>query len=224
MKRIEPIYTDPETAPLTFLQIIRILVVISIFTNGIYLVSYLGGIYEANWFAILYYGLAVIFSIGAAVGLWKMKWSGVLHYCGIPALTIVDGVLAMGLCIYYGRTENLPSHLGQVIAGVIWLAILWVYFEKRRLLFSPVPSNMRYAKAAYLEKPIPAEPTIVPQADAPAAGQQTIGVLPTDEPKSEAPASKIPTPPPVRYCRKCGNPLLVDSVYCSACGIKIIPE
>ena len=213
MRKIESIYIDPETAPLTFLQIVRILAVIAIFTSSLNLITYLGGLNEWNWYAALYYALGIIFSIGAAAGLWKMKWSGVLSYCGIPALAIADGLLAIGLSIYYDMTDSLPSNLGRVIAGAIWLAILWVYFKKRRLLFSPAPSNMRYAKAAYLAKPV--EP-------------QTIGAPPAAEPQSEAPAadipSEIPTPPPARYCRKCGTPLLADSVYCSACGTKVIPE
>ena len=228
MRKIESIYIDPETAPLTFLQIVRILAVIAIFTSSLNLITYLGGLNEWNWYAALYYALGIIFSIGAAAGLWKMKWSGVLSYCGIPALAIADGLLAIGLSIYYDMTDSLPSNLGRVIAGAIWLAILWVYFKKRRLLFSPAPSNMRYAKAAYLEKPITAEPTIVPHSKAPAVEPQTIGAPPAAEPQSEAPAadipSEIPTPPPARYCRKCGTPLLADSVYCSACGTKIIPE
>lgn len=220
MRKIEPIYTDPETAPLTFLQIVRILAVIAIFTSSLNLISYLGGLNEWHWYAALYYALGIIFSIVAAAGLWKMKWSGVLSYCGIPALAIADGILAIGLSIYYDMTDSLPSNLGRVIAGAIWLAILWVYFKKRRLLFSPAPSNLRYAKAVCLEKPI----TAAPPSESPAAEPQTIGAPPADEPQSEAPASEIPTPPPARYCRKCGTPLLADSVYCSACGTKVIPE
>ena len=33
---------------------------------------------------------------------------------------------------------------------------------------------------------------------------------------------ELPTTPQVKFCRKCGNKLIEDSVFCSSCGTKVL--
>ena len=125
-----------------------------------------------------------------------MKWYGVLALFGTWGLSILDSIGALVIIHKYQLTyPSASTAIGQIIGCGIVAVPSWIYFMKRRLLFSPLPKNAQPMQ-------INAEYTVVP-----------------DSPPAESPAPAAPayTQRP-RFCKNCGSSLSEGCTYCTNCG------
>ena len=191
---IAPQYFTKEQTPLKyyhFLRIVLILGVIARFAQGAQLLRS-----GSNAYSLTYAVVGLLLTIAAAVGLNSMKWYGVLALFGTWGLSILDSIGALVIIHKYQLTyPSASTAIGQIIGCGIVAVPSWIYFMKRRLLFSPLPKNAQPIQ-------INAEYTVVP-----------------DSPPAESPAPAAPayTQRP-RFCKNCGSSLSEGCTYCTNCG------
>ena len=137
---ITPQYVNKEQTPLKyyhFLRIVLILGVIARFVQGAQL--FRSG---SNAYTLVYAAAGLLLTIVAAVGLNSMKWYGVLALFGTWGLIILDSIVALVIIYTYRLTyPSAATTIGQIIGCGIVAVPSWIYFMKRRLLFSPLPKN-----------------------------------------------------------------------------------
>lgn len=208
---IQPKYDRIEGTPLSFLKFVRVTLVLGTVIDLVTFIPFLTS--EADWYSIIYHLLNLTLRILAFFWLGDMKWSGVLAYCGLFLLSMLDAIAAMALSAYYGVFEGIGgTAIGRVLAAMIILAPVWVYFGKRRLLFDPAPGAKKTQE--------PAQP-------APCAPQKSIDEsLPEgrkDLESASAEDRQIDVTP-AKFCRNCGYELVPGSKFCSLCGTKVVKE
>lgn len=151
---IAPQYFNKEQTPLKyyhFLRIILILGVIARFVQGAQLLRS-----NPNAYSLIYAVVGLLLTIAAAVGMNSLKWYGVLALFGIWGLSILDSIVALVIIHTYQLTNpSASTTIGQIIGCGIVAVPSWIYFMKRRLLFSPLPKNAQPMQ-------INAEYTVVP--------------------------------------------------------------
>lgn len=111
---------------------------------------------------VVYMWVGIALVLGAAIGLNKMEWSGVRFYSALFGWQIVYNAF---LAILGARWDLFDfEYFGRPIMEVIflsvWLYFCWIYFGKRRLLFSPGAFDT------------PEEPDVTPNSEA-FSGQAT---------------------------------------------------
>lgn len=151
---IAPQYVNKEQTPLKyyhFLRIVLILGVIARFAQGAQLLRS-----GPNAYSLTYAVVGLLLTIAAAVGLNSLKWYGVLALFGTWGLSILDSIGALVIIHKYQLTyPSASTAIGQIIGCGIVAVPSWIYFMKRRLLFSPLPKNAQPMQ-------INAEYTVVP--------------------------------------------------------------
>lgn len=205
---IQPKYHSIEGTPLAFLKFARVTLVVGFVINLVGLIPLLTP--EADWYTLLYNLLGLALRVLAFFWLGGMKWRGVLAYCGLFLLMMLDAIAAIALYAYYGAFESIGPSVSRVLAAMLVLVPVWVYFGKRRLLFDPAPG----AKKAR-------EP-------APRASENRVdGSLREERKEEEGNALAEPRQTdaaPVRFCRNCGCELVPGGKFCSACGTEVVKE
>ena len=191
---IAPQYVNKEQTPLKyyhFLRIVLILGVIARFAQGAQLLRS-----GSNAYSLTYAVVGLLLTIAAAVGLNSLKWYGVLALFGTWGLSILDSIGALVIIHKYQLTyPSASTAIGQIIGCGIVAVPSWIYFMKRRLLFSPLPKNAQPMQ-------INAEYTVVP-----------------DSPPVESPAPAAPAyAQRPRFCKNCGSSLSEGCTYCTNCG------
>lgn len=210
---VQPKYDRIEGTPLAFLKFVRVTLVLGCVTRLLQTISLFA--LEGDWYSITYNLLGLTLTILALLWLGDMKWKGVLAYCGLFLLMMLDGIAAMALCAYYGLHESMGTAFGQVLAAMIILAPLWVYFGRRRLLFAPAPNTEK------TQKPIPS---------ASHASRKSISEDLETEWKGDGGFQGVSAERqqtdinPVKFCRNCGCELAPGSKFCSTCGTKVVKE
>lgn len=198
---IAPQYFTKEQTPLKyyhFLRIVLILGVIARFAQGAQLLRS-----GPNAYSLTYAVVGLLLTIAAAVGLNSLKWYGVLALFGTWGLSILDSIGALVIIHKYQLTyPSASTAIGQIIGCGIVAVPSWIYFMKRRLLFSPLPKNAQPMQINAEPMQINAEYTVVP-----------------DSPPAESPAPAAPayTQRP-RFCKNCGSSLSEGCTYCTNCG------
>lgn len=191
---ITPQYVNKEQTPLKYYHFLRIMLVLGVvarFVQGAQL--FRSG---SNAYTLVYAAAGLLLTIAAAAGLNSMKWYGVLALFGTWGLIILDSIAALVIIYTYRLTyPSAATTIGQIIGCGIVAVPSWIYFMKRRLLFSPLPKN---APPIQLD----AEYTVVPDRS------------PVESP---APAAPAYTQRP-RFCRNCGSSLSEGCTYCTNCG------
>ena len=198
---ITPQYVNKEQTPLKYYHFLRVMLVLGVvarFVQGAQL--FRSG---SNAYTLVYAAAGLLLTIAAAVGLNSMKWYGVLALFGTWGLIILDSIAALVIIYTYRLTyPSAATTIGQIIGCGIVAVPSWIYFMKRRLLFSPLPKNAQPMQINAEPMQINAEYTVVP-----------------DSPPAESPAPAAPayTQRP-RFCKNCGSSLSEGCTYCTNCG------
>lgn len=138
---IKPVYTIPETAPMKFYRFLtKFGLPVGILINIINLVTHLGN-HDLHWLDGIIMVARIVLMFFAIDGLRRMEWSGIRFLYAAVLLSL--GYNIFFLLIYL--VLSLPGLPSEAISGTISNSIIflmyWVYFSKRRLLFSTVPSR-----------------------------------------------------------------------------------
>lgn len=205
---IAPQYFTKEQTPLKyyhFLRIVLILGVIARFAQGAQLLRS-----GSNAYSLTYAVVGLLLTIAAAVGLNSMKWYGVLALFGTWGLSILDSIGALVIIHKYQLTyPSASTAIGQIIGCGIVAVPSWIYFMKRRLLFSPLPKNAQPTQINAEPMQINAQPMQI---------NAEYTVVP-DSPHAESPAPAAPTyTQRPRFCKNCGSSLSEGCTYCTNCG------
>lgn len=169
---IAPQYFNKEQTPLKyyhFLRVILIFVVIARIVQGAQLLRS-----APDAYSIFYAVAGLLLTIAAAAGMNSLKWYGVLALFGIWGLSILDSIVALVIIHTYQLTyPSISTTIGQIISCGIAAVLNWIYFMKRRLLFSPMPKNVQPMQidaertvvpdSPPVEIPTPAAPPLLPE-------------------------------------------------------------
>ncbi len=137
-------YREVEETPLKFYKFVIITLIIGLFSRGAMLLSLFARYTPdfEHWYNIGFSFACLVLNVFALMGLNSMKWYGVLCYMGRFGLIGLDALVSGAIIIFFGETElDLSTCIARIIAAVIWLIPLWIYFRHRRLLFSPPPAD-----------------------------------------------------------------------------------
>jgi hypothetical protein len=135
-------YTILQETPMLYYKILtRIILGIVLALNiGIGVVSQIGGFY----FSDAVYSLAIIgLNLYALIALARMQWSGFIALVALCAVTLLERIV---LAVQYvNEGGSAAVYAMNVLEGAVSCAVFliptWIYFNKRRKLFSPVPSD-----------------------------------------------------------------------------------
>ena len=221
--KIEPKYYIWENTPLKWYKFLvyfaLVLGILSQFVYGINLL--LSG--NAHWLDLLYCFISLAWLIFSEVQLANRKWSGAVAYC---LYFIFQGVYcSLFTVLYIAHKLPFTQLLSSAIIAFIFAPLLWIYFGKRRPLFSPWAGQ---------------QDTFVPTVANPAAENETSAFA--EEVKPEQPSYSDPeksrsTPEPdapslqqrimasreriYRCCPQCGQLVPYIQMKCD-CGYRFL--
>lgn len=192
---IKPKYFSRETAPLRFLKVIKTLLKISIGLQILFLIIYIipafGLLGEYGIGILSTYAIrigVIILTIAASENLDDWKWRGVnLLYLWLFVSCLLS---AANQIAQQGMQWSII--IGCFLGWLIWMIPMYIYFEKRRALFTPpitaIPSD------AYTQQEAQMKQFVVDDATG-----EVISETPVEEPKpvvlTYAPDFKLSGPP-----------------------------
>lgn len=138
---IKRIYTDSAATPLVYYKILRVTLIIGVIVNLYQIITLVQTNYTMYQlcYAFINFGL----TIACAIGMNIKKWVGVLCFYARMLLGVLDAFVAIGIIVYYGLDD--ASLLGQAIGQIVGAAVVffpsYIYFTKRRFLFTPWPRD-----------------------------------------------------------------------------------
>ena len=182
-------YTDVQSTPLAFLKFLRVMLCISLFISGFQAIRILT---EGDIFSAVLQLLLLAFGVVICVGLFKMKYYGVVCYFINILLNAIFYVINVFSDVNLAEDEKIVLGAMFLIVLVGLMIPIFIYFRKRRLLFSPLPRGV----------------VLPPAEQAPAAGE----AFTEDEPVNTW---------EYRYCVHCGGKHAIGDVYCPHCGKKL---
>lgn len=150
----------------------------------------------------------LVLLVMALVGFIRWKGFGWTSFMVHLGLSVGYALMTVGI---YAQYDAAGFALGNLLVVLAYSIPEGLYYMKRRYLFFPeaIPALLAQDQAEAKEVPPSAEePPTLPEVLAPS---------------EEAPAPEL-TPPPVVYCRYCGQKLLPQSLFCSGCGANISEE
>lgn len=144
---IKPVYTIPETAPMKFYKFVTTFSLpVGIFMSIIQSFSHIASVSSNKLYLI-----DASFSIGHLVLLslaWRhlrnMEWSGVRFYYADLLWSIGYNLLGICFSLVVFNSDIPVNNISSATAQVILLLLYWIYFSKRRLLFTPAPAYRNY--------------------------------------------------------------------------------
>jgi len=134
---VKPRYFHEASTPLRFLNFLKVILPISGVLQVIILLNAWG---TEDWYSTGYRIAKIILVIISWIFLYDMKWVGVLTLCGLYLLPAIDGIAVLAILAYHGALEQGGEAFGSILGAIILTSLSWVYFCKRRLLFSPAPA------------------------------------------------------------------------------------
>lgn len=142
---MKKMYDSVENTPLKFYRLLKALLPIS-FVLGTFGLIILFLEYSdiplfytlpLFWLDLFFRVLIIVLLFSAASGLSSFSWYGV------EALYMYDICLVIYRLIYsFVSGASLATYFGFLLAGVLFFLPNYVYFSKRRLLFSPPPDDL----------------------------------------------------------------------------------
>ncbi len=142
---VKPKYTSEESTPLRFLKFLKVALPILVVVRLVFFISLFSAKYGA--YSRLYYVANFALVLAATVWLNKMDWKGVLAFCGIFVLQFVDGAISLLLLASSGFAVSPWRAIGAMLGALVIPALVIVYFDKRRLLFTPLPKKKTFKPA-----------------------------------------------------------------------------
>ena len=142
---MKKVYDSVENTPLKFYRLLKALLPISFVlgTFGLIILfleySDIPSFYTLPlfWLDLFFRVLIIVLLFSAASGLSSFSWYGV------EALYMYDICLVIYRLIYsFVSGASLATYFGFLLAGVLFFLPNYVYFSKRRLLFSPPPDDL----------------------------------------------------------------------------------
>ena len=136
-------YTEIIGTPLAFYTFAKVTLIIGLFIRIITLLSSFISFQSdfEHWYNLIFGLIQLGLCLGGIIGLNAMEWYGPLCYMGAFAILIVDALVGLGIITYYGLTMDSGTYVGRILGALIWLIPVSIYFRKRRLLFSPPPTD-----------------------------------------------------------------------------------
>ncbi|MBQ3114799.1 MAG: hypothetical protein IJC06_01575 [Clostridia bacterium] len=133
-------YFSEENTPLAYYKVLKVLVIIWIIVSTCRFFSFM---LEENAFGIIEMLITLTIHIIVAIGLYKKQWNGVVALYCMYLWYILDVLISLGIYISYGIADasTYGQTIGSIIGILIWAIPTWVYFSKRRLLFTPYNEN-----------------------------------------------------------------------------------
>lgn len=105
---------------------------------------------ERSLLILIFESVLLWLVITSTIGLFKMRWSGVVRFFWIHGLSLAFCILLLVLAFRNGVSDSsLIIEIESGILPVLWIIPEWIYFRKRRLLFSPVPDDWEIADGVY---------------------------------------------------------------------------
>ena len=135
-------YTEREGTPMTYYGFVKIILVLGVIVRAFNLFnSFLDAAYDfLFWFSFVTSVVQLCLTVAALIGLFQMKWYGPICFLSNFCLLCLDALLALAISIFFG-TGGEATSLGSFLGTLVWLIPSWIYFRKRRLLFSPPPAD-----------------------------------------------------------------------------------
>lgn len=136
MKR-KHVYTDWDDTPLTFHYFATYF---SIPFNVLsFLVLILSPLYTHNGASILYIAASLGLLVGAFYCLLKRQWLGPTLLVAQRLFTVAFDIFVILLLSSKNTSYDIGPILIETLPVLIWALIIFIYYRKRRLLFSPLP-------------------------------------------------------------------------------------
>ncbi len=149
----KPKYTDFDSAPMAFYNFIKYAIWVGIVIGIIQVIGSIGmftgqplpdSLIIMGVIGIIIDIAVIVCEIIAAIGLKNMEWSGVKAYYLSFIISIVGAIILM---CYGGFAFGIdlvldPEILGQLIGNAVVFVLVKIYFDKRKLLFSPNSVNI----------------------------------------------------------------------------------
>ena len=217
-------YTSRANTPLAFHNFIRF------FSLPIGIITWLtrfsefSNIEQLNWLYVIdfiFFTTAVVLLVLAFIGF--LRWQLYGYKCLFIYLVVVNVFYLVCMAIYaaFNLTDEVNKLIGTEIVNLTYSVILFIYYRKRRQLFTSVFNKVNLTNnliksdfSATDEMNTLAENTIAkiePEAgqDIPIKDGNDVIEQGNDNVKA-------------KYCRKCGSRLEDDSRFCSLCGTEVI--
>lgn len=213
--KIKPKYFVRSEAPLLYYHFLtKFSLFVGIVLSILYAISY--GVKGQILMCLL--SLANSFLCAFSLNLLlRMEWRGVLVLLSIDIFAIM--LRAGILIVLEAHGLSLASGLGECLALVVILILNWIYFQKRRPLFTPYLTDIlpdktigAFSEPSVSQKTAPASP--ISQDNAPSSDAGSGPAQPGEAPSEPAPSS----PPKKRLFRK-----YETYVVCPGCG-SLVPK
>lgn len=197
----KPQYTEEKGTPLLFLELLEIILIIGVVTRSLILLSSFS---SEDALSLTFRVIDFLFIVVAALRIPARRWIGVLAVYGWVAFYAVASALFGAVFYSAGYVDDALSALAKLVSYSVVGALLWIYFSKRRLLFSPLPKGYTPPEP---EKPvidisdIPFEVVeeyrsdYVYPPDAPPRPGETFTIRPPKKPEESQSAPEAPAKP-----------------------------
>jgi signal transduction histidine kinase len=157
-------YTDWNWTPLAWHSFVKYVSLPLDFVINLVGISALGfGLGEVQLYTLVSMGITV----AAEIGLIRRRWWGPCCLLAGYGIAVVFGFYLVFIGAAVENPSLVSQAIGLIISGALMVGINWVYYQKRRALFSPEPVWLEAERAA--EAPVKTEYAGV--ASAPGAAQ-----------------------------------------------------
>lgn len=227
--KIKPKYFVRSEAPMLYY---RFLTKFSLFAGIVLSILYATSYGVKGQILMCLLSLANSFLCGLSLSLLlRMEWRGVLVLLSIDIFAIMLRVGILG--VLEGQGISLASGLGECLGFAVILILNWIYFQKRRPLFTPYLTDIlpdktigAFSEPSVSQKTAPASP--ISQDNAPSSDA---GSGPAQS--GEAPSEPVPSSPPKKrlfrkyetyvVCPGCGSLVPKGTRRCD-CGYDLAPS
>lgn len=196
---IKPKYSDWDNTPLKFYKFHRAILPIGCALGIIYYIVWLFDLFVLSqyfrWWVLLFrsaiYLAILVLAVIANDGLHTRMWRGVRAYYVGVLLSLIDKVF-VAIAASTGASITAVYIVGAVIAYAVLFIPVYIYYQKRRMLFSPVPAAVPHE--TYTQKEAQMKQFVVDESTG-----EVISETPVEDPKpvvlSYAPDFKLSGPP-----------------------------
>ena len=219
----DELYYVEQTSPMSYFYFLRVAIWIGVVLSIFQAVTqeYVDNAWGV--FAIVWQIILIGIRVFTGIFLIKKQWKGVIGlYCSYGSI-ILDQILVLVIYAAY----NLPdppvgTAIGTTIGVLVWAIPTYIYFKKRRPIFSPYWGVVEPDPETVENKQNTTERVLVTEQQIKSnfASVETAG-------RDETPEPAIPvglfrqSDIPIRFCRYCGFKLLENSAFCTRCGKKV---